>query len=284
MISINNHLLVSDANNFSIDQPINPYYHPGNLDIIKAKKEHDNILELFRQAGIRLTQVPSPESSQDGIYTANWALVRGDKAILARLPNARSSEEDYAEKILTNLGKEVIRVPNNYRFSGQGDSLACGKYLLAGSGYRSDPEAQEFAAEKLGYELVQLRTLPYVDDSGEPVINKVTGWPDSFFYDIDLAIAIISDKLIAYCPDAFDEESLQKIESLDIDKIEVSLDEAEQGFACNLVSTGETVIMSPEAPVLQSALENKGLRVLTTDITELSRGGGFIRCISLSLD
>lgn len=281
---MNKHLLVSDANNFSIEKAINPYYGSDELDKNKAIQEHTAVLDLFREAGIKITQVDSPLDCQDGIYTANWALVRGDKAILARLPNTRRDEEDYAEQMLKNLGKTVLRIPEKYRFSGQGDSLPCGKYLLAGSGYRSDPEAQQFAAENLGYELIQLKAVPSINEKGNPIINSITGWPDSFFYDIDLAIAVISESLIAYCPDALLEESKQKIENLPIDKIRVSLEEAEKGFACNLVSTGETVIMSAKAPNLKNELESRGIKVLTADISELAKGGGYIRCISLSIE
>jgi len=281
---MNNKLLVSDAKNFSIEKAINPYYGSMSLDKQKANLEHSTVLELFKQAQIEVVQVASPIDCQDGIYTANWALVRGEKAVLARLPNARKSEEDYAEKILRDLGKEVVRIPNNYKFSGQGDSLPCGKYLLAGSNYRSDPEAQQFVADTLGYELVQLEAVPSTDENNQPVINKITGWPDSFFYDIDLALAVISDNTIAYCPEALSVDSQEKIRALDLEKIEVSLDEAKNGFACNLVSTGKTVVMSSKAPNLKIELEKRGLTVLTTEITELIKGGGFIRCISLSLD
>jgi len=284
MTLINKTVLVSDANNFSIEAPINPHYGFSPLDKTKAILEHQTVVELFKQASISVVQVPSPLNCQDGIYTANWALVRGGKAILSRLPNVRKNEEEYAENILKNLGKAVIHVPGDYRFSGQGDCLACGNYLLAGSGYRSDPEAQSFAASQLGYELVQLQTVAQIDESGRPVINKVSGWPDSFYYDIDLAIAVIRDDLIAYCPEALTPESVKKIKSLNIETIEVSRQEAEQGFACNLVSTGETIIMSDQATELASALKMRGFSVLTTPITELSKGGGYIRCISLTLD
>jgi N-dimethylarginine dimethylaminohydrolase len=116
------------------------------------------------------------------------------------------------------------------------------------------------------------------------MINSVTGWPDSFFYDIDLAIAILRDDLIAWCPGAFLPESQDKIRGLQVEKIEVSLEEAKKGFCCNLISTGETVIMSNHAPNLQRAIEEHGLKTVTPSITELCKGGGFIRCTSLTLD
>jgi N-dimethylarginine dimethylaminohydrolase len=282
---------MSDANHFSTEQPINPYYHQDPINIAAAIDEHAEIRKLLAQAGIKIIKVPSPTDCQDGVYTANWALVRGDKAVLARLPNARVKEEAYAEKVLTSLGKKVIHVPNNLKFSGQGDALACGEYLFCGSGYRSDETAQKFAAEQLGYTRIQLHTVPQQDLNGNPTTNSASGWSDSFFYDLDLALAIIKqptkDKkgLIAYCVEAFDKKSRQLLEEFDVvDKIEVSIDEAKQAFATNLVSTGETVVMSAHAPKFAEALRQRGLIVLTPEITELAKGGGYIRCVTLTLD
>jgi len=288
----NQHVLMSDAENFSIDQPINPYYNLDTLDVNKATTEHSTIKSLLEQNGVKVTTVTSPVNCQDGVYTANWALVRNGKAILARLPNAREDEEDYAEKVLSDLGLDVTRVPSNYKFSGQGDALACGDYLFCGSTYRSDVEAQEFAANKLGFNRIQLRTIPLLDAEGNEVINKASGWADSFFYDIDLAIAIIKQPsgnqkgLIAFCPNAFTPESVDKIRSLDdIELIEVSITEAEHAFATNLVSTGQTVIMNGRATELASELTRRGLKVVSPNphITELAKGGGFIRCTTLTL-
>ncbi len=284
---------MSDALNFSSQQAINPYYFDSHADATLAQKEHTAIREALEQAGVNVVITSSPIESQDGVYTANWALVRGDKAVLARLPDVRKAEEPHAAQVLRDLGKEVIEVPDTLRFSGQGDALSCGPYLFCGNGYRSDEAAQTFAADALGYTRIQLQTIPQVDAAGNPVINAVSGWPDSFFYDIDLALAVIRHPdpqsaqpgLIAFCPEAFTQKSRETLLALkDIETIEVSLAEAEQAFACNLVSTGETVIMSDKAPVLRAALEACGLTVVTPRIEELAKGGGYIRCTTLTLD
>ena len=288
---INRTVLMSDAKNFSADQAINPYYDDTSVDLIRATNEHSRIAKALTDAGVSITNVPSPVGSQDGVYTANWALVRGDKAILARLPDVRKAEEEYARAVLVALGKTVIKVPAGLKFSGQGDALACGNYLFCGQGYRSDLEAQVFAAETLGYERIQLQTIPEQDQDGAPVINAVSGWADSFFYDIDLALSIITAPtdgnkgLIAYCPDAFTTESRAILAAFEgVDKIVVSIKEATHAFACNLVSTGKTVIMSAHAPALKAALEARGLVVLTPEVAELAKGGGYIRCTTLSID
>jgi N-dimethylarginine dimethylaminohydrolase len=281
---LNQKVLMSGADFFSNDAPINPYYDVEKIDVSKAMAEHELIKQAFEQAGIEVVQVPPPATSQDGVYTANWGLCRGEKCVLSRLPAARSAEEAYAEQVLAQLGKRVLRVPDGLKFSGQGDSLPCGGYLFAGSGYRSDPAAQQFVAATLGLELVQLRAVPELDAAGQPVTNASSGWPDSFFYDIDLAISVLREDLIAYCPEAFDEVSRAKITALPLEKIIVDHDEAVKGFACYLVSTGQTVIMSAHAPKFQAEVEKRGLKTITPEVSELSKGGGYIRCVSLTLD
>lgn len=291
MTLINRTVLMSDAQHFSAEQAINPYYDDQNVDLAKAISEHHSITQALSTAGIIITTVPSPVNSQDGVYTANWALVRGDVAILARLPDVRKAEEAYAKQVLEQHGKTVIEVPEGLKFSGQGDALACGNFLFCGQGYRSDEEAQAFAAKKLGYDRIQLQTVPELDDYGQPMNNAISGWADSFFYDIDLALSIIKapegDKkgLIAYCPEAFTPESQKILAEFDgVEKIRVSLEEATHAFASNLVSTGETVIMSAHAPKLKASLESRGLKVLTPEVAELAKGGGYIRCTTLTID
>ena len=280
---INQKLLVSGADYFADTYEINPYYTQNKIDINKAMAEHKLILDCFKEANIELIKVKPPKNCQDGVYTANWALIKDGTAVMSRLPEARKAEENYARKILEQQGIKTVLVPGKHLFSGQGDSLRCGKYLLGGCGYRSDPEAQQFAADTLGLELIQLHAKPQLNPDGSEHINPATNHADSFWYDIDLAVSVIDDHTIAYCPDALDDRSNQKLQSLNLDTILVDYEECTKGFANNLVSTGKHVIMSNKAPKLQSALEKRGLICLTPDVTELKKGGGYIRCVSLWL-
>jgi N-dimethylarginine dimethylaminohydrolase len=280
---INRRVLMSGADYFSDEFAINAHMDSAvPVSIEGAKADHNAIKSALESAGIEVMQVPPPAHCQDGVYTANWGLCRDNKVVLSSLPNKRQAEEPYAEATLRKLGKEVIKPP--YRFSGQGDALPCDNLLFIGSQYRTDARAHDFIRDVLGYEVISLQAIPKMDANGEPVINEVTGWPDSFFYDIDLALAVLAPGLIAWCPEAFLPESQDKISALNIDKIEVSLQEAMEGFACNLVSSGKTVVMSAHAPKLQKAIEARGLNTITPEIQELHKGGGFIRCTTLTLN
>lgn len=292
MTALNKTVLMSGVEYFDDSAPINPFMNASEpIDRERARQEHQQIKEALEHAGVTVVQVAAPKDCQDGVYTANWALVRGDTAVVASLPNARKAEEAFAVQTLTKLDKKIVRLPEGLKLSGQGDSLPCGDYLFAGSTYRSDPAAQEFAAQTLGYTLIQLQTVPLADDLGAPVTNAYSGWPDSFFYDIDLALSILrapqcSQKgLIAWCPEAFIPESQAILHNFDaVEKIEVSLLEAKTAFACNLVSTGHTVVMSAHAPNFTAAVQSHGLNVITPEISELAKGGGYIRCTTLTLE
>ncbi len=280
---MNQKVLMSGAEYFTDEFAINPYYGSGPaVDTAAAVAEHKSIQAALKKAGVEIVKVDAPPGCQDGVYTANWGLCRGNKCVLSSLPNKRSSEEPYAEKVLHELGKEVTKPP--MRFSGQGDALPCGDYLFAGSTYRTDPAIHKFLADTLGFKVISLQTVPKLDDYGQPLINSVTGWPDSFFYDIDLALSVLTPNLIAWCPSAFTPQSQDKISALPMGKIEVSHKEAVENFACNLLSTGQTVVMSNSAPQFKAAIEARGLKTITPRITELGKGGGYIRCTTLTLE
>jgi N-dimethylarginine dimethylaminohydrolase len=219
---MNMHVLMSGAEYFSAVGN-NPYSSVDvQPDSRRAVADFESIRTAIREAGVEITRVEPPKNCPDGVYTANWGLCRGNKVVLSSLPSTRKSEMPYAEKVFRDLGKEVIHVPEGIHFSGQGDALPCGNYLLAGSGYRTDETAHRFIAEKLGFEVITLTAVPDYDRSGLPVINQVTGWPDSFFYDIDLAICVLRRDLIAWCPEAFTPDSQKRIMALTMEKIEVS--------------------------------------------------------------
>ncbi|MBL8121609.1 hypothetical protein JNM87_02590 [Candidatus Saccharibacteria bacterium] len=307
---INTKVLMSGADFFDDTYAINAFMDSSRaVNRGKAIEEHFLLRVYLEQVGIEVLQTPAPAACQDGVYTANWAVVRGNKAVMASLPSIRQPEEATAEATLRDLGLTIYHVPGGLRFSGQGDALACGSLLFMNFGYRTDRAVHDFVAETLGYDVISLQTIPATDETGAPIINVVSGWPDSYFYDIDLALSILraphcsrldlaqpcarsnlehkncTRGLIAWCPEAFMPESQSILRKLDsVDKIEVSLHEAMTAFACNLISTGSTVIMSKHAPLLRQAVEAQGLQVIAIDLPELSKGGGFIRCTTLTLD
>lgn len=295
MPQINKTVLMSGADYFNDADAINVLMDSHvPVNVKAAVEEHNSIKKALQMAGVDVKQVTAPLNCQDGVYTANWGLARNGKVLMARLPNTRKPEEGYALKAVKMLGLEPVILPEEVeRFSGQGDALPCGDIVFTQSPFRTSENAHKYLEEILGFkEIVRLKTKPARwFNFGPAKKNKITGWPDSPTYDIDLAIAILKwpegdqKGLIAYCPHVFKRNSRKLLKKFDkVDKIEVSWEEALKAFALNLVSTGETVIMNSGAPKLQAAIEAHGLNTITLDLPELRKGGGSIRCSSLTLD
>jgi N-dimethylarginine dimethylaminohydrolase len=292
---MNSIVLMSGAEYFGDDDAINDLMDAKvPVDIQKAVEEHDRIKQALESCGVTVKKVAPPPDCQDGVYTANWALVRGGKAVMSRLPNKRKPEERFALEVINGLGlKPMVLPPEVARFSGQGDALPYGDILFAQSPYRTTLNAHRYLKDMLSFkEVISLRTKPARwFGFGPAKKNKLTGLPDSPTYDLDLALAILkfptsSQKgLIAFCPDVFKRPSRKLLHSYTaLDKIEVSRQEALQAHALNLVSTGETVVMNSGAPSFQTALKAHGLKTITLNLPELKKGGGSIRCSTLTLD
>lgn len=103
------------------------------------------------------------------------------------------------------------------------------------------------------------------------------------WYDLDLAVAVVTPDVLAYCPAALDEPSQARLRELGGTLIEVTEAEAER-FALNLVSDGTTVTMTSGVPELAATLRERGLTVVELETTQLRKGGGGVRCTALTLD
>jgi len=280
---LNQRVLVSDAT-YLEPKGINAFENPDDQpNRAVAVQEHTACVDGFKKAGIKVEQVASPKDCQDGVFTANWGLTWNGRALLSNLPDARKAEEPVAEATLQRLGFETKRA--SVLFSGQGDAMIIGgNRVLIGGGYRTDMAVAAEIREWLGLDVIQAKAQPKKTWYRRPVRNRVTGLWDSYYYDIDLAIAVIRPNLLAVCLGGLTSSGRAAIRGLrDVEIIEVSVYEARYGLACNLVSTGETVVMSDSAPKLASELRQRGLNLITLSNHELRKSGGGFRCSSLSL-
>jgi N-dimethylarginine dimethylaminohydrolase len=288
---INQTILMSDAKHIGI-AGINAYEdlsHAPNKSV--AGKQFLGIQTALRAAGITVEQVASPTGCQDGVYTANWAVTKNGRALLSRLPNARQAEEAYAETTLRDLGFETQRASST--FSGQGDVLLFNDHeAILGHGYRTHltPSLLD-SLSWLGVTPIIIRTKPrrFLGCLWRQR-NRVSGLYDSYFYDIDLAVAVVAPNVLAVCLEALTHSSRRTILQLETRRhnpvtiIRVSLAEARYGFACNLVSTGNHVIMAEGAPLLAAELQRRGYAVTTVPNDQFKLTGGGVRCVSLTLN
>ncbi len=262
----NHELLMCRPDYFRIAYQINPYmdmHAQPNADILRT--EYQALVGAHQAAG-RTVQFIDPDPTQpDMTFTANHALIRGKKAVMAKLPPERHSEVSHTRRWLRDRDYTIAECP--YLFSGQGDALPTGTgAVIKGRGWRSDPRSDDFVRDFLGYDII-------------PVQTSGPEW-----YDIDLVVGILRPGLIAVCLDALDAASVATLHARDdLEIIPVTLEEAAQ-FVLNLVSDGQTVMMPAGAPRLEQILRNRSFKVVNCAISQLQLGGGGVRCTTLALD
>ena len=262
----NQELLMCRPDFFRIAYQINPY-----MDICSQPDpailvpEFAAIVAAHEALGRKLHFIEPDDAWPDMVFTANVALIRGKKAVMANLPKERGGEVELAAVWLRAHGFETIACP--VLFSGQGDALPTGTgAVIKGRGWRSHPDSDKLVADTLGYEII-------------PVQSVSAQW-----YDIDLSIGIIKPGVIAVCLETLDAVSQERLISRsDLRIIPVSLKDA-QNAALNLVSDGVTVIIKTGVPDMAASLRAEGMIVVERSIQELWKGGGGIRCTTLALD
>lgn len=198
------------------------------------------------------------------VYAANGGLVLDGTVVGARFrhPQRRGEEELYLHR-LERLAPRGSHRPACYN-EGEGDFLSVGGLILAGTGFRTEPAAHAEVARILRR---PVRSLVLVDPR---------------FYHLDTALCVLGDDLIAYLPSAFDEASRTWLERRFPTAIRVGEPDA-LVFGLNAVSDGLHVVMSVEAEDFAGQLRERGFEPIGLEFDEIRRGGGAIKCATLSV-
>lgn len=272
-----------------IAKEINPWMdHEKQPDVSRARKQWQEILRRYLNLGVEVWFIEPQPGLQDMCFTANAGWCRWGKIVLAnfidpdvaevRQPEIRYYTEwfrTYRERL---LGVEIVPFPFRYKgFEGQGDVVTVGKgkrdsLVLVGYGQgRTDYEAAEV--------LANIHRL----DRNQVIPMRLA---NELFYHLDTACLFIPPTTFLYYPEAFDAAGRRIIETLPVDRISVSEDDAKR-FVCNgvFVQGGPetTILMNRPSRKLQDQLRNRGFRVCSVNMEEFQKSGGSVRCLTLFL-
>ncbi|MGP4047305.1 dimethylargininase [Streptomyces sp. 2A115] len=251
--------LVCDPRHFAVRYVINPWMQPDTqVDVDLARGQWEALIRAYRTHGHTVDTVEPVADLPDMVFAANSALVLAGRVFGSyfHAPQRRPESTAY-ETWFKTAGFDVYR-PESV-CEGEGDLIPAGRYVLAGTGFRTTREAHREVQEFFGVPVISLQLV------------------DPRFYHLDTALFVLDDSNIAYYPEAFSSGSREVLARLFPDAVTATREDA-MAFGLNSVSDGRHVFISPRAEALAGELARHGYVPVPVDLSEFQKAGGGIKC------
>ena len=173
---------------YGIHYEINPWMSRlRQSDRPTAEQQWSELRDALEAAGATISLLPPVEGLPDMVFTANAALIYGDRAVMAHFRHPeRQGEVAYDEAWLREAGFCIEHVPDDLHFEGAGDALFCGDTLFAGYRIRSAARGHQQIGEMLGCRVIPLELV------------------DPYYYHLDTCFCPLAPGQAIYFPQAFD--------------------------------------------------------------------------------
>lgn len=250
---------------FDVCYSINPWMDPDSpTDGGRAMAQWEQLRSCLRDIGHTVELIDPLPGLPDMVFAANGATVVDGRVLSARFryPERAAEAAAYAEWLRANGFPDVQdAVAVN---EGEGDYLVAGRWILAGTGFRSDLASHQ--------ELRRIFDRPVVDLT----------LTDPHFYHLDTALAVLDDDNIMYYPEAFSPQSRNVLREMFPDAVLAGTADA-YAFGLNAVSDNRHVVLSASATGLADQLADRGYVPIGVDVSELRTAGGGAKCCVLEL-
>jgi len=256
--------LMCEPTYFAVDYAINPWMDPTvPVDTGLAVRQWTELRDTYRRLGHTVEEIAPIPGLPDMVFAANGATVVDGTVYGAqfRYPERAAEAPAYLNWFVsagftTHAAKEINE--------GEGDLLVTDKFLLAGTGFRTDLAAHAEAQELFGRPVI---TLALVDPR---------------YYHLDTALTVLGGANVAYLPEAFSPASQRVLAQLFPDAVLSTRDDAAV-LGLNAVCDGTHVVLPVQARGLADQLAAKGLIPVPVDLSELRKAGGGPKCCTLEL-
>jgi N-dimethylarginine dimethylaminohydrolase len=258
---------------FAVEYAINPWMDPSQpVSTERAIEQWTALRDTYLRLGHTVEVIEPQPGLPDMVFAANSGTVVDGQVLGSRFrARQRAAEADHFRRwFLTNGYRDVI-MPECIN-EAEGDFAWTGEMLLAGTGFRTDPDAHAESQEVLGVPVVSLRLV------------------DPRYYHLDTALFVLTvggvsageRAQVAYYPNAFSPGSQRVLRRLFPDAVIASAADAEW-LGLNGVSDGRNVVLPIEATGLGDQLAHHGYEPVYVDISELRKAGGGPKCCTMEL-
>ncbi|MFD5281448.1 dimethylargininase [Streptomyces rubrogriseus] len=263
--------VVCEPRHFAVQYAINPWMSTGRpVDVVRALDQWQALVGTYRAHGHTVDTVAPVPGLPDMVFAANCAVVVEGRVFgsLFHAPERRPESVPFEAWFKTE-GFEVHH-PESV-CEGEGDLVPAGRWILAGTGFRTTRAAHREVQEFFGVPVISLTLV------------------DPYFYHLDTALFVLddgtggegrsggSDGNIAYYPGAFSPGSREVLERLYPDAVLATREDA-MAFGLNSVSDGRHVFIAPGARGLADRLADRGYVPVPVDLSEFHKAGGGIKC------
>ncbi|WP_342750082.1 dimethylargininase [Prauserella shujinwangii] len=265
------HYLMCPPRYFAVEYVINPWMDPDEpVDVDRAMEQWTVLRDTYRRFGHEVDEIEPQPGLPDMVFAANSGTVIDGRVLGARFrAPQRAAEAEHFRRWFVEHGYREVTMPTKIN-EAEGDFAWTGRELLAGTGFRTDPDAHAEAQELLGVPVVSLRLT------------------DPRYYHLDTALFVLAEATdsapaqVAYNPAAFSAGSRRVLARMFPDAVLVREADAAV-FGCNGISDGRNVILPREARGLADQLAVRGYEPVLLDISELRKAGGGPKCCTLEI-
>jgi N-dimethylarginine dimethylaminohydrolase len=261
--------LMCPPRHFAVQYVINPWMDPDvPVSVDLAVRQWRELKRVYESLGHRVEVIEPQAGLPDMVFAANSGTVVDGRVLGARFrAPERVAEAEHYRRWFVEHGYRDVVMPAAIN-EAEGDFAWTGRFLLAGTGFRTDPAAHAEAQEVLGVPVVSLSLV------------------DPRYYHLDTALFVLDDSPlapeIAYYPGAFSAGSREVLRRLFPDAV-IATDADAACLGLNGVSDGRNVVLPMEAAGLAGQLKERGYQPVMVDISELRKAGGGPKCCTMEL-
>lgn len=225
------------------------------LDLALARDQWASYVEALQEHGWSIVEVEPDDDLPDSVFIEDAVVIFGDVAVVTNPAEpARNPETVAAEAAVRKLGFEPLTITRGTLDGG--DVLKVGKTAFVGiTGTTTLPAIEELAEllEPHGW-----RVVPVPVTRALHLKSAVTALPDG--------------TVIGYGPVVDDPELFAPLSYLEV---------PEEPGSHVVVLDENTVLMSAAAPKTAALLRERGLEVVTVEVTEFEKLEGCVTCLSV---
>lgn len=251
---------------------LNKAYFRDFIDVDKARWEHDQLVQVYRDHGVEVNYVEETDPGCPNAMFCHDLILGTPEGVIVTRPGieVRSREVKYAAQAVARLGVPIVKtVHGNGIFDGACATWIDKETVIVGTGSRCNQDGLKQVSDTFrDMGVKNIITLS---------IARNQNHLDGFLSIVDKKVAVTYPYIT---PDIIYEELGKRGFAF----VEIPSFEEKINFAANSVALEPGKIIMPEgSPRTVELLQKKGIEVIELDLEEIKKGGGSVHCLTAFL-